>query len=79
MKREKILHEPNLRVTATTVRVPVSNSHSESINVELENNFELPELVETLNNFTNLIVVDNPEKENILWLLMLLDMTKFCW
>ena len=58
----KILHEPNLRVTATTVRVPVSNSHSESINVELENNFELPELVETLNNFTNLIVVDNPEK-----------------
>ena len=75
----KILHEPNLRVTATTVRVPVSNSHSESINVELENNFELPELVETLNNFTNLIVVDNPEKENILWLLMLLDMTKFCW
>ena len=27
----KILHEPNLRVTATTVRVPVSNSHSESI------------------------------------------------
>ena len=59
----KILHEPNLRVTATTVRVPVSNSHSESINVELENNFELPELVETLKNFTNLIVVDNPEKE----------------
>ena len=58
----KILHEPNLRVTATTVRVPVSNSHSESINVESENNFELPELVETLNNFTNLIVVDNPEK-----------------
>lgn len=58
----KILHEPNLRVTATTVRVPVSDSHSESINVELENNFELPELVETLNNFTNLIVVDNPEK-----------------
>ena len=58
----KILHEPNLRVTATTVRVPVSNSHSESINIELENNFELPELVETLNNFTNLIVVDNPEK-----------------
>lgn len=58
----KILHEPNLRVTATTVRVPVSNSHSESINVELENNFELPELIETLKNFTNLIVVDNPEK-----------------
>ena len=59
----KILHEPNLRVTATTVRVPVSNSHSESINVELENNFELPELVETLKKFTNLVVVDNPEKE----------------
>ena len=33
----KILHDPDLKVTATTVRVPVFNSHSESINVEFEN------------------------------------------
>ena len=30
----KILHKPNLKVTATAVRVPVENSHSESINIE---------------------------------------------
>ena len=35
----KILHDENLRITATTVRVPVLNSHSESINVELNNPF----------------------------------------
>ena len=40
----KILHKPDLKVTATTVRVPVINSHSESINVEFENDFDLEEL-----------------------------------
>lgn len=58
----KILHEPNLRITATTVRVPVSNSHSESINIEFEKDFDLENLVQTLKDFPNLIVVDNPEK-----------------
>ena len=58
----KILHHPDLRVTATTVRVPVSNSHSESINVELEKDFEMDDLVNTLRNFPNIVIVDNPEK-----------------
>lgn len=58
----KILHDPNLRITATTVRVPVSNSHSESINIEFEKNFALENLVQTLKDFPNLVVVDNPEK-----------------
>lgn len=58
----KILHEPNLRITATTVRVPVSNSHSESINIEFEKDFDLENLVQTLKDFPNLVVVDNPEK-----------------
>lgn len=58
----KILHEPDLRITATTVRVPVSNSHSESINIEFEKDFDLENLVQTLKDFPNLIVVDNPEK-----------------
>lgn len=57
----KILHRPDLKITATTVRVPVRNSHSESINVEFENDFEMSELIETLKNFPNLILVDNPE------------------
>ncbi len=40
----KILGKPNLRITATAVRVPVFNSHSESINVEFEKDFELNKL-----------------------------------
>lgn len=56
----KILHRPDLKITATTVRVPVKNSHSESINVEFEKDFEMNELLETLKSFPNLILVDNP-------------------
>ena len=56
----KILHRPDLKVTATTVRVPVLNSHSESINVEFENNFDLNELKELLSNSPGIIVQDNP-------------------
>lgn len=60
----KILKRPDLPVTATTVRVPVFNSHSESINVEFENDFELEELVNTLKNAPGIVVKDNL-KENI--------------
>ena len=37
----KILNKPNLPITATTVRVPVENCHGESINIELENDFDI--------------------------------------
>lgn len=57
----KILHRPDLKITATTVRVPVSNSHSESINIEFENDFELDELKTTLKSFPNLILLDDPK------------------
>ena len=57
----KILGKPDLRVTATTVRVPVLNSHSESINVEFENDFDLNELKELLKNSPGIIVEDDPE------------------
>ena len=55
----KILKRPDLKVTATTVRVPVINSHSESINVEFENSFDLQELVNTLKNAKGVIVQDD--------------------
>ena len=55
----KILKKPNLPITATTVRVPVFNSHSESINVEFENSFDLKELVNTLTSFPGIVVEDN--------------------
>lgn len=56
---KKILHRPDLKVTATTVRVPVQNSHSESINVELERDFKMKDLVNTLKNFPNLVLQDD--------------------
>ena len=59
----KILKKSDLRITATTVRVPVENSHSESINIEFEKPFELSELIETLKSFEGIIVQDDPASE----------------
>ena len=56
----KILGKPDLKITATAVRVPVLNSHSESINVEFENDFDLTELKELLKNFPGIIIQDDP-------------------
>ncbi len=55
----KILHRPELKVTATTVRVPVVNSHSESINVEFENDFNLKELKLLLQNSPGIVIQDD--------------------
>lgn len=52
----KILHDNAMRITATTVRVPVHTGHSESVNVELERPFELSELVATLQNAPGIVV-----------------------
>lgn len=57
----KILGEPDMRITATTARVPVYHGHSESINVELQTPFELDELRETLAAAPGLIVMDAVE------------------
>ena len=55
----KILKRPDLKITATTVRVPVLNSHSEAINVEFEKSFEMEDLIKTLSDFPGLILQDN--------------------
>lgn len=60
---KKILHRDDLKVTATTVRVPVMNSHSESINVEFFNDFVINELKDLLKNSPGIIVQDEPEKD----------------
>ena len=57
----KILDRDDIRITATTVRVPVFNSHSESINVEFYNQFDLKELVQTLKDAPGVVVQDDPE------------------
>ncbi len=60
LETRKILGDDTLRITATTVRVPVFNGHSESINVELEKSFALPELVEVLKKAPGVVVQDDP-------------------
>ncbi|MBR2371574.1 MAG: aspartate-semialdehyde dehydrogenase [Clostridia bacterium] len=55
----KIFHNPEMRVTATTVRVPVPNCHSESINVELKKPFDIEELKQDLANGEGLVLVDD--------------------
>jgi aspartate-semialdehyde dehydrogenase len=56
----KILGDPSMRVTATTVRVPVIGGHSESVNVEFENEFELTEVRKILSNAAGVVVKDDP-------------------
>ncbi|KIL06723.1 aspartate-semialdehyde dehydrogenase [Clostridium botulinum] len=55
----KILHCPDLRITATTARVPVLNGHSESINVELNSPFEVEDIFELFRNTNGVTVYDD--------------------
>jgi len=55
----KILGHPNLPITATAVRVPVTNCHSESINIEFEKPFSLEEVTSILKNSPGIIVQDD--------------------
>lgn len=57
---QKILNEPELPITATTVRVPVFRSHSESINVELKNKITADAARELFSRTPGLVVQDNP-------------------
>jgi len=56
---KKILKQDDLKVTATTVRVPVFYGHSESINIELESPFELDDVKELLASAEGVILMDD--------------------
>lgn len=55
----KILHKPNLAISATTVRVPIENCHSVSINVEFEKGFEINDVKEILKKAPGVIFYDD--------------------
>lgn len=57
---KKILGDQSLKITSTAVRVPVHGGHSESVNVEFFNPFDLTELKDILNQSEGIIVQDNP-------------------
>ncbi len=58
----KIMNDPYMAVTATTVRVPVFYGHSESVNIETERKITADEVRELLSDAPGVTVVDNPDK-----------------
>jgi aspartate-semialdehyde dehydrogenase len=56
----KIMRDDSIKVTATTVRIPVVGGHSESVNIEFEKDFDLNELRQLLSEQEGLVVLDNP-------------------
>ena len=59
----KIMRDENIKVTATTVRIPVMGGHSESVNVEFEHDFDLKELAALLAQSPGVIVQDDPAQQ----------------
>ncbi len=56
---KKIMRDDNIKVTATTVRIPVMGGHSESVNVEFENEFDLQEVRSLLESAPGVVVEDD--------------------
>ena len=59
---KKIMNLPNLRITATTVRIPTMGGHSESINASFEKTIDLKEIKNILLHSEGIIVQDDPQK-----------------
>src|SRR5262249_24793031 len=60
---KKIMRDDSIRVTATTVRIPVMGGHSESVNVEFENDFDINEVKNIVCKADGVIVVDDPANQ----------------
>ena len=60
LETKKIMRDDSIRVTSTAVRIPVMGGHSESVNIEFEEEFELDEVKRILADSPGIIVVDDP-------------------
>ncbi|RZK82599.1 MAG: aspartate-semialdehyde dehydrogenase [Pedobacter sp.] len=60
LETRKIMGDDSIRVTATTVRIPVMGGHSESVNIEFETEYDLAEVRDILTKTEGIIVVDDP-------------------
>ena len=58
---QKILNDKTIAVTATAIRIPVVGGHSEAVNVQFENDFDVNEVREILHNTPGVTVQDNLE------------------
>ena len=59
----KIMRDENIRITSTTVRIPVMGGHSEAVNVEFNKDFDLAEVRSILESSPGVIVVDDPSNQ----------------
>lgn len=59
----KIMGDDSISVTATTVRIPVMGGHSESVNIEFENEFDLAEVRSILTSTPGVILQDDPANQ----------------
>lgn len=60
---KKIMRDDSIRVTATTVRIPVMGGHSESVNVEFEKDFDLAEVRSLLQSAPGVVLTDEPASQ----------------
>ncbi|MDR0363503.1 MAG: aspartate-semialdehyde dehydrogenase [Bacteroidales bacterium] len=58
----KILNDQSIAVTATCVRTPVLGGHSEAVNIEFHNEFDIENIVDILKNTSGIVVADDPKK-----------------
>ncbi len=63
LETKKIMGDDSIRVTATTVRIPVMGGHSESVNIEFEEEFELDEVRNLLSTAPGVVLVDDPASQ----------------
>ena len=60
---KKIMGDDSIRVTATTVRIPVIGGHSESVNIEFEADFNLDDVKQILSEAPGVVVQDDPSQQ----------------
>lgn len=60
---KKIMRDNNIRVTSTTVRIPVVGGHSEAVNVEFEKDYDLNDVKSVLSSSPGVVVVDDPANQ----------------
>jgi aspartate-semialdehyde dehydrogenase len=58
---QKILDDRTFSITATAVRIPTAGGHSEAVNVQFENDFELGDIRKILHDTPGIVVQDNPD------------------
>jgi aspartate-semialdehyde dehydrogenase len=58
----KILQDQTIQVTATVVRIPVVGGHSEAVNIEFENDFNIDDVKKLISQFPGVVIFDNPSE-----------------